>query len=173
MICLDTMVLIWGVQEHRERLREVRNDSHEENVRRAGTYIDHIIQQKEKVLIPAPVLSEFLTGFSFEKANALREIVSSFAVIADYNAATASISADLFRRRREHYGHKVKKAEKPYIKADTMIAAIAYAHKATVIITHDTQEFELYGAFLKQHYQANLRILTVPEISVQAGLPGM
>jgi hypothetical protein len=55
VICFDTTPPIWGVREESRRGQE-----HE--IERTKNYIDFIRRTRKQILVPAPVLSEYLIG---------------------------------------------------------------------------------------------------------------
>ena len=57
MICLDTHVLIWRLGKYARVTK-----GQEEMVDRAERYIDFLQREKIEIMIPTPVLAEYLVG---------------------------------------------------------------------------------------------------------------
>ena len=67
MICFDKQILIWGVQG-------TNHPDQASMIERTPRYIAHLERVKEQVMIPAPVLAEYLVGF--EPADHERQLAS-------------------------------------------------------------------------------------------------
>ena len=56
MICIDTMVLIWGVQRNRNAVM----------VERTSRYLSYLEEENEIVMVPSVAVAEYLHGISAE-----------------------------------------------------------------------------------------------------------
>jgi predicted nucleic acid-binding protein len=154
MICLDTPVLIWGVRGFASRGQE-----HE--IANAERYIRWLKLKEYEVIIPAPVLAEYLVG---ESATDLHEgtIFETGFQIAPFDVPAAMIAAELTRdidliksiKKEEGVSHQC-------IKTDIMIAAIAIHRKAEKIITSD-RGFEVFRKLVAKQ----IAVGPIPKIPV-------
>lgn len=55
VVCLDTMILVWGIQQ-------VCTDGRRDRVPRACALFKQLEGEGARLLIPAPVLAEYLVG---------------------------------------------------------------------------------------------------------------
>src|SRR5271157_5141374 len=89
MICLDTPILIWGVRGFASR-----NQEHE--ITRAERYIRWLRLKNEKVMIPTPVLAEYLVGATATELHH-GEIFEMGFEMPPFDVPAAKITADLMR----------------------------------------------------------------------------
>jgi len=130
MICLDTAVLIWGVRGFASRTQE-----HE--IERAARYIRWLRMKDKKVMIPCPVLAEYLVGATATELHEMAIFELGFE-IPPFDIPAARITADLMRDvdliktiKKDHA------VDHQCIKVDAMIIAIAICRRAEKIITSD------------------------------------
>lgn len=152
MICLDTTPLLWGM----------KTDIDPENVNygkiiRVKAYLDHLSEQKERVMIPTPVLAEYLTLIPHaQHANEIAQISDLFYIFPFDNKA-ASIAAqlhngvnmpDMLESIKQETG-ETKNYIRQLIKVDLLIIAIAIAQGAAKIITYDPHLARIAGSTIE------------------------
>jgi predicted nucleic acid-binding protein len=130
MICLDTPLLIWGV-------RGISTRGQEHEIVKAARYIRWLKMKNLQVMVPTPVLAEFLVGATATELHEMSIFEMGFQ-IPPFDIPAAKITADLMRD-----AHHVKAIREEYgignqcIKTDAMILAIAISRNAQQIITSD------------------------------------
>ena len=131
MICFDTHVLIWGVQG-------IARKGQEHLVAKAKQYIRHLDAKHERIMVPAPVVGEYLIGFDDKNRDAQQELLQRlfFVPALDMHAATVQAqiegNRDLLRELRDrfHLGRQE-------IRVDAQILAVAIVNNADVVISYD------------------------------------
>ena len=131
-------------------------------VERAERYIDWLQRERIEIMIPAPVLAEYLAGATVQERHEL-EVFDLATEIGPFDANAARFAADLFRDV-----HQIEQMTQEYnvskecIKIDIMLAAIAVTRNAQKIITHDT---ELIKILVKQR----IPVESLPDIAAPGG----
>jgi len=156
VICFDTMVLIWGVQER-------ASAGQEDRVERTARYIRHLTKKNEKVMVPAPVLAEFLAGFPAERRAEIAQAVERLFFVSAFDAKCAILAAGFSDRGRSS-GEPPRMGERQWVKADASILACAVAHGASTIVTGEARRFEKLLA------GTALQAIDVPSVEEQAKL---
>lgn len=168
MICLDTTVLIRGVQHYSTLKKGASlsgvNEDEQARIERAGIFLERAQADKIPLMLPTPVIAEYLTGLSEEAAMQQLGELEDLGSIYPLDAAAALMTANLFRRYRERHGQRITRGEKPRIKTDAMILSIAIVHGASSIYTHDAGDFE---ALCIGRDAQNVKISEVPSIIEQ------
>lgn len=134
IVCLDTCFLIYAMQE-KPVVEEIELHDH------AQQYLKWLSREEIPVMLPTPVISEFLTG---SKRPARLEILQALARLADvydFDLRAATLASEL---RSEYWArHKLPKGlKRQVLTVDMMIAATAIVNNATMLITHDVGDFE-------------------------------
>lgn len=157
MVCFDTGPLIWGIQQRAHSSQQVMVD-------RTRRYIQHLSEENKRIMIPAPVMAEYLAGFSDEveretQAQLLQKVffIASFDVKAAQIAAEIESNRTLVKQVRDE--HRLNNAQ---ISTDIQIISIAVANSAEVIVAQDGQ-FEKLS-------QGRIIVIDVPSISEQLPL---
>jgi len=131
MICFDTHVLIWGVQG-------VARNGQEHLVAKAKQYIRHLDAKHERIMVPAPVVGEYLIGFDDKDRDAQQELLQRlfFVPALDMHAATVQAkiegNKELLRELRDRFG-----LDRQQIRIDAQILAVAIVNNADRVISHD------------------------------------
>lgn len=131
IICFDTNMMIWGV-------RGVASPGQEEMVVRAKRYLEFLEKNKHKVIIPAPVLAEYLVFYGDDAREQQEpELERQFRVMPfDYRAAKIAARIAHDRRRLQALQEELGEARQA-IGVAVQIVAIAAANKADLLIAHD------------------------------------
>jgi predicted nucleic acid-binding protein len=157
MICFDTQPLIWGVQGYAA-------PGQEGMICRTKKYIESLNAKRVRVIIPAPVLCEYLQGFTPQKQKEQRAIIERQFVVASFDLPAAELAAEILADREE-----MKRLIGQYelrrqmLRVDAFVIAVAIIQKVETIITHDVNHFpKLAGS--------RVRISNVPDLQVQGDL---
>lgn len=153
VICFDTTPMIWGVRENAD-------PGMEHMIERTKLYIKHIQEQRFAVMVPAPVVAEYLVGADDTQFAEMRILKRGFEIGA-LDAKSAAIAATLQRggvvdEIRQEFGHP-----KRMIRIDAFIIAIAISEGAKKIITHNVREFEKLA-------KGRIVVEDVPDLLVQS-----
>lgn len=131
IICFDTNMMIWGV-------RGMASPGQEEMVVRAKRYLEFLEKNKHRIIIPAPVLAEYLVfSGDAEREQQGTEFERQFRVMPyDYRAAKIAARIGRDRPRIEAIQEGFGKARQA-ISVDVQVVAIASANKADLLIAHE------------------------------------
>lgn len=163
IICLDTHVLIWGIRGQAERGQEVM-------IGRTRILLEALAERAKanQIVVPAPVIGEFLIGVEEERhPETLAELSTRFMVVP-YDSAAAAHAAAHWRRLNggralsEEVRLSVKNATRQEIKVDTQIIGIALARKVDLVYSGDPH--------LRTLAQGRVRIENIPEALQQLEL---
>jgi predicted nucleic acid-binding protein len=157
-VCLDTNVLVWGVQKKATPNRVAM-------IERAERFLTWLAGEKETIVVPSVVLGEFLSGVpKSEHAGALSAFHDVFAV-APFDAAAAAIAANLwldYKARQPTQDAASAGPGRHVIKADCQIVATAIASQASVLYSDDPDMAALANG--------RLRVEAIPSIPAQSVL---
>lgn len=154
MICLDTMALIWGVQQTARAGQEAM-------VERTKRYLRSLSEEDEILMVPAPVAAEYLQGFDDQSRLAQLIALQRYFFTPSFDLPSASLAAEL--SRKEAVEKLIATADRRCIKVDTQIVATAIVHNADFIVTNDTKAFRAIAA-------GRIQISDVPEAPEQSDL---
>jgi len=138
MICFDTGPLIWGIQK-KAKLQQ------KDMIPRTEAYLKHLSEKKKRIMIPAPVLGEYLAGFKNKKdRDKQRLLIENIFYVPSFDAHTSAIFADIVNDRNLIKSIKEEfKEVRQSLRIDAQIIAIAIAQEAECIITHDPHFIKL------------------------------
>lgn len=134
LVCVDTSLLILAQQSK-------PNPGQEKLFQAAKSYEAWLDETDCGVLIPTPVVSEFLSSRDAEIRRRVLTSLQSFANLADFDLRAAELAAGLRLRYAQSHGLP-RGLDRQVLTVDMMIAAIAMVNRASHIITHDTNDFE-------------------------------
>lgn len=134
LVCFDTQVLIWGVQE-------TSSSTQTEMIARARYLIGQLSQSNTRIIVPSVVVGEFLLGIpADDHIKVLNSMRESF-ITAPYDLQAAARFASLWRERQESNVirnlQEEEKATRTELRADCMIVATALVQKSSCIYSHD------------------------------------
>jgi predicted nucleic acid-binding protein len=131
LVCFDSMILIWGIQEHGQ----------EEEVAQAKAFLDHLDKQGTKALIPSVVVAEFLTGIPTAAHTTIADLLERHFITAAFDLKASMHFARIWQDRDQRGVITLLKqrdrATRAELKADCMIVATAVAQGASCIYSHD------------------------------------
>lgn len=132
LICVDTQILIWGV-------RREATAGQEDMIGKAVRYFEHLDTNKDTILVPTIVLSEFLVHIPKKSTGAVLGALQRRFMIAPFDAPAAAIAADIWREKLDTVrAMKQDGVIHATIKADVHILATALARNASCIVTYDS-----------------------------------
>lgn len=152
MICLDTMVLIWGV-------RKEASGQQQHMVRKTHLFLNALQEERESILIPTPALSEFLIGVKQEKWSRYLEIFQESFRIMPFDYPAAQVAARITQKALSSDVSKAFDIKKEALKFDAAIIAIAKLAGAEYLITEDPH--------FKKITIPGMKIMGVPEVKIQ------
>lgn len=158
MICFDTTPLIWGIQG-------VADPEHSAMIQRTRRYIRHLKRTQTRIIVPAPVATEYLQGFPAEEQDEQRKaleasfMIPAFDLRAAAEAARIEANKELITSVRQQ-GTVRRQA----LKIDAQILAVALVNNATAIVTSDPHFRKLAAGRILVH--------EVPDIAEQPDLYG-
>ena len=157
MVCLDTMVVLWGIQSYAD-------EGQKGMISRTKSYLKALSEKGESVMIPTPVVSECLVGLSEDQMNAQRALIEGRFFIPAFDLSAAVEAARLLSNKHAFDLARSKGAKREQLKVDAQIAAIAIVNGAEKIISHD--------AHMKTVAQNRIPVEEVPDIPEQLDLLG-
>ena len=154
MICLDTMVLIWGVQKTAKSTQVHMVDLTERFLSQLGP--------KETVMVPAVALAEYLTGFpdSARRKEQYSIIERRFFVPA-FDPECAELAAELASTPEAQ--QMMADGDRRCLKVDLQVIATAIVHGAESIITSNVKEYTKLA-------KKRIKIQDVPVTHIQTPL---
>lgn len=167
LICLDTSVLIWGIQGY-------ARESQKGLVKRTANYLKSLERDSVRIVVPTPVLAEYLCGIPGEVADRQRQVIAKRFRIAEFGedaaAVCSDLTRDLWRRSRDFKelaqqspNEKWDRARQRY-KVDCQVIAVAIDARADVIITGEPQVFRMLAG-------DRISVSDVPVVEIQKALP--
>nr|VFK66974.1 MAG: Predicted nucleic acid-binding protein, contains PIN domain [Candidatus Kentron sp. UNK]VFK72472.1 MAG: Predicted nucleic acid-binding protein, contains PIN domain [Candidatus Kentron sp. UNK] len=160
-ICIDTQLLIWGVQGH-------ASAGQEEMVPRTKAFFEDCVKTKSSIMVPSVVVGEFLMGIEPDNhAATIKRLQDSF-ILQPYDSLAAAVFAKLWQRRKEsgllgRIRTESLRATRSELKADCMIIATAIARKVDIIYSHDVG--------LKKFAGNDIKVIEIPQNEYQTDLP--
>jgi predicted nucleic acid-binding protein len=131
MICFDTMPIIWGVQG-------AASQGQGEMIARTMRYIEHLREQRKRIMIPAPALTEYLLAFTPNEQKEQRRVIERNFFVAAYDIPAVEVAAELLGNKELiQEMRKTGNYDKMKVSIDAQIVAIAIVNKAEKIISHD------------------------------------
>lgn len=157
MICFDTTPLIWAVQGAGPKVTATEAG-------RAIAYVKHLRDRSIPILLPAPVVSEYLRKIDPRDHGKHERVIRRSFRVATFDGKAISIAARLESDRDKmkdlRRGHAISKGE---LSVDAQICAIAIAAGAKRVITHNPKHFrDLVGT--------EIEVSDVPVVEVQSEL---
>jgi len=154
MICFDTSPIIWGVQG-------VARRGQDEMVDRTKRYIEYLTEEKKRIMIPTPALTEYLVHFDPKEQKEQKRVIESNFIVPAFDIPAVEVAAELLgdteaiREMRD-----TGEYDKIRVSIDAQIIAIAIVNQAEKIISHDPRLTKL----------AHRRILVEPVPVIQTQL---
>jgi predicted nucleic acid-binding protein len=125
--------MIWGIKEE-------STPGQESMIARAKNLFEVLDAQNAKILLPAPVVGEFLLRIPPEVHTALNNLLGRSFMVVPFDIEAASHFARIWQHNKGTHIVETLQAEgntRDRIRADDMIVAVAVARKAECIYSHD------------------------------------
>ncbi|HHY38833.1 MAG TPA: type II toxin-antitoxin system VapC family toxin [Clostridia bacterium] len=170
IVCLDTHVLIWGIREEAE-------SGQERMIQRTKAFLSELEREKHTVIIPAPVVMEFLLGVPLERhPDVLESLQKRFRVIP-FDVVAASFASEIwltqFKGRTIPDSWRLANPDitKAMLKVDIQLIGIALSRRAEVIYSNDTRMKKLAADRIKvEEVPVMTRQLAISEIAAASDL---
>lgn len=134
IICVDTCLLILAHQPE-----PVAGQSHlYEN---AKSYVEWMKNEDSQILLPTPVIAEFLTSRDAEERAMILRDMQVFAQVQDFDLRAAELTGAIRLKYHDAFGLP-ENQQRQVVTIDMMITAIAIVNGASHLITHDVDDFE-------------------------------
>lgn len=107
-------------------------------IERTKNYLKFLYEQKKRIMIPAPVVGEFLVKFNDTERNDLIQVIEKSFYVPSFDIRAAGLAAEL--TGNQSIISEIKETtdiNKACLKVDAMIVAIAILHNAEMIVTND------------------------------------
>ena len=131
MICFDTSPVIWGVQG-------AAKTSQQRMIDRTRRYIRFLATENERIMVPAPVLMEYLVAFKSNEQDHQRQLIEQNFFVPSFDIPAALVAAQLLGNRALIKAiQKTEKVNPQSLRIDAQIIAIAIVHGASKIISND------------------------------------
>lgn len=156
MICFDTGPLIWGVQGQ-------AHAGQEQFVERTKRYIRSLSREKKTIMIPAPVVAEYLIGIPTEKHVQHQELIEKLFYVPSFDLKAARIAAEIENDKALMTAiRNGEQLDRQRLRVDVQILATAITNNADMVISNDPHMPTLAGARIK--------VVEVPEVAEQIEL---
>lgn len=156
MICFDTMLLIWGVQG-------TATLGQEDMIVRTKRYIRYLAEKRTKIMIPAPVVTEYLLGFGPQDAKVQHSLIEQYFYVPSFDLPAARLAAELLRNRQVTDAIRAEHGiGREQLRNDAQILAVAITNSAEKVISTDPQMARLA--------QGRIPVVGVPKIEDQLEL---
>lgn len=108
-------------------------------VERTKRYLDSLKDENETLMIPTPVVAEYLQGFDRDAQPDQLDKLQRYFFLPSFDVASACLAAEISSGKTvpTSYGP----GDRDSIKTDVQIIAIAIVHRADLIVTHNVSEF--------------------------------
>lgn len=159
IVCLDTNILIWGIKKQ-------ATPGQENMILQAENFLKWLDQNKKKIIIPVPVISELLVPIPVEEHEPfLKTIHSKFRVIP-FDEVAAVKQAQIINFKKDDAAineyRRVNNIRRESMKIDFQIASIALVRGAECIYSHDPH--------LKRFVEDLIPVKEIPNLDVQTEL---
>lgn len=129
IVCVDTHVLIWGVKKD-------SSPSQREMIERTVNFLHWLENERQKIIVPAPVLGEFLMNIPQDQHDRITEEIQSRFMVLPYDAAAAAMFARIWQINKNN-GMPSGESSREKMKIDSEIVAIAVINKAAIMYSED------------------------------------
>lgn len=137
LVCLDNNILIWGI-------RKKATTGQEDHIRRAAALFKELDESSAQIMVPTPVLSEFLTFIPEQQQDVIVASFSRHFQLTPFDVHAAATAAKIWRSLaaenvtwKDAVKAEVEGLIHARIKYDIQILAIAISRRAEVLYTHD------------------------------------
>jgi predicted nucleic acid-binding protein len=157
LVCLDTQVLIWGVQG-------IASPGQEDMIDRAKLLLQQLAKENAKIAIPSVVLGEFLIKIPEDNREAMIQLLSRGFQVVPYDTPAALRFAQIWDTHSiASVKKEVSKGATPSrheLKADILILATAIARNVECIYSADRRHMQQFAqGFIVVHDLRSMSLL--------------
>lgn len=158
-VCIDNHVLVWGI-------RKKATPGQEHMIPRTEVLIDYLTEKKYEVIVPAPVVTEFLMGTPIEQHDEVLRTLTSRFMVVPYDLPASVHAARIWQQHKGRQdvlnGPLIDGVSswRTKLKVDCQILGIAIHNKVDLVYSHD----EALLAMARGIVPAQM----IPEMSFQA-----
>jgi len=153
LICLDTHVLIWGIQE-------VSTPNRSQMIPKAKAFLTSLDLGDDQGLVPSVVVAELLLSVPPEVHTAFTTRLGGYFSTPPFDLKAATIFAQICQAKKESRIiedlQQNLDATRTELRADCMIVATAIAQNAGYIISHDAK--------LKRFAEGYISVYEIPDV---------
>ncbi|MFD3000112.1 hypothetical protein ACFS7Z_07055 [Pontibacter toksunensis] len=157
LVMIDSQLFIWGIKGQASL-------GQEDKIQTSKRFIDWLSIHDCKILLPAPLMAELLSGVPPDEQRAVKDFFDKRFRVAPFDTLAAEVCAellydsyndeDLKAFRKEH------KVLKSSIKYDCMLVAIAITNRVEVIYSVDKD--------LKRYANDRIHVMEPPHMPTQS-----
>jgi predicted nucleic acid-binding protein len=125
----------------------------------AAEIIDELVESKEEIIIPTPVIAEILEAIEPHKHGQIVQMLEEFVILAELDTNAAIESARIMQKRQKN----LISSPKQRTKIDGLIIAIAVSRHASAIYTRNVKDYQALAP-------AHIRIQDCPTVGKQIRL---
>jgi predicted nucleic acid-binding protein len=129
LACVDTHVLIWGIKKE-------SSSSQVYMIERTVNFLQWMQNERHTVIVPAPVLAEFLLHIPMSEHDKISNKIRSNFLVPSFDAAASSMLAKIWQTNKNN-GLPSGTNGRERFKTDAMIIAIAVVNKAKILYSED------------------------------------
>lgn len=94
LVCIDNHILIWGI-------RKTATPGQEAMIERTAQLLEYLDEQKTQVIVPAPVIAEFLVGADEHDHTRILQTLQQRFIVAPFDTLAALATARVRRKNRQ------------------------------------------------------------------------
>lgn len=155
VVCFDTTPLVWGVRGDADR-------GQEHMIERTKKFIYYLKRTQKQIMVPTPVLAEYLIGASATELNELDILRRGF-ILPGLDLPAAVKAAELQRGGMIRNLQDEFELDRACLKTDAEIIAIAIVGGASRIVTNNEKHFKVLA-------RGQIPVGGVPEMPDQSTL---
>ncbi len=166
MICIDTMVLGWGVRGAAAVAAPgAVHEDEAEIIDRTRRFFNSLRDVNEVLMVPTPAVAEYLRGFDSDEVRGEQlTALDRYFFLPAFDLPSAALAAELGRQMAaRELLRRSDAAAAARIVSDLQILATAIVHGADVLISGDPDT-------LRTLVDGRLRISAVPRVPTQIAL---
>ncbi|MBY6273961.1 MAG: hypothetical protein CW346_17455 [Bacillaceae bacterium] len=160
-VCIDNHILVWGIGKQAKKGQEAM-------IERAEAFLEKLKSEKHQVIIPAPVVTEFLVGIQEDRHPEVLRTLQTHFMIAAFDVPSSVYASQVWKC---YYGQQDLLNGPPpdgisswrtKLKVDCQVLGIAKRHQVDVLYTNDNGLLRMAKNFVRAE--------RLPEIQIQGSL---
>lgn len=134
LVCLDTNILVWGI-------KKTASPGQEHMVQWAVNFLEWLDENKKKIIIPVPIVSELLVPIPDHEHEKFLALLNEKFRVVPVDVVAAVKTAQIWSSKKDNEELKRYRDEnrisRESMKFDFQIASVAITRKAECIYSHD------------------------------------